>query len=672
MKKILRPTGGHILDIDSLELSDQVLSLAKNVNMRRGFPSRNRGRRSIYSGFTGGDPNPITAFTPTNVDIVGTTWTKNVSDSGFSGKVLTTAVAGLNNKFLFKAGRVDRPFRVGFSSDTASSSVVTHCINFLGDGTANILDNGSNVQSLGAVLTTDLFEVDITAAGLINYYKNSVLLRSATATGLNNANCYAKATFGSSIGGAPFITNVFVGMLVIPLPAGTLHLLNFQLNNFNWWLQFRADSIKAFETNNLYDVSIAGQSTVSNPYEWSSTLLNGIPCFTNGKNAPHYWTGDSADNAIALPGFPASTLCKFIVAFRFHLFALNIDSPSGVFDNLILWSDAAAVGEVPASWTPGADNEAGSAFLADTPGRCIAGVPLGTQLMIYKPTSFHAVEYAGQPPDNIFTVRPVTRSIGLVSPHALKTIGTQQAVIGNDDVVLTDGINIRSIADSRIKQALKNSIDETNSQNVFTIYDENARELHVCIPESGSQFATLVHIWDERRDNWVTKDLNAVRYGTAGIVTDTLPSQTWDADSQTWDADLSVWNETQQGGKTQVVNAEDSFIYVEDVPEPTLFEAVLQRQDLFFDDAEQRKVTSRVMIEGKGTGLSTLLVRLGSRNSTEDSVGIAWGPYVQRKAEGNEYEVTGRFISVEVRNDTSSEPWTVTRITIEAEYDGTF
>jgi hypothetical protein len=58
MKKVIRPIGGHILDIDALELSDQVLSLARNVNMRRGFPSRNRGRRSIYSGFTGGDPDP--------------------------------------------------------------------------------------------------------------------------------------------------------------------------------------------------------------------------------------------------------------------------------------------------------------------------------------------------------------------------------------------------------------------------------------------------------------------------------------------------------------------------------------------------------------------------------------------------------------------------------------
>lgn len=506
MKKSLRPVGGHILDIAPIELSDQLLSLARNVSMRSGFPSRIRGRRSIYTAF----------------------------------------------------------------------------------------------------------------------------------------------------------------------PTVPYHMLNFNLNGFNWWLLFGDNDIWAVETSNEFDVSYAGQSTITNPREWSSTLLNGIPCFTNGKDAPKYWAGSGAADALSLPGFPATTLCKFIVAFRFHLFALDINQPSGLFNNLILWSEATEPGAVPQTWAPAPSNEAGSAFLADSPGRCVAGVPLGTQLMIYKPTSFHAIEYAGQQPDNIFIVRPVVRSTGLIGPHALKTIGTSQAVVGNDDVVLTDGINVRSIADNRIKQTLKNSIDETNAQNVFTIYDDHARELWVCIPESGSQFATIAHIWDQGRDNWVTRDLNAVKYGTVGIVDDTVPSPGWNADSQVWDADLSIWDEAQQGIFQRVVLAENTAMYVEDVPEANLVNSVLQRQDMIFDNAEQRKVTSRVTVEGTGAGLATLFIRLGSRNSTDASAGIQWGAYVQRKAEGNEFEVTGRFISVEVSNNTDATPWTVTRITIEAEYDGEF
>lgn len=505
MKSILRPVGGHILDIESSELSPQILSLARNVHMRNGFPSRIRGRRSAY---------------------------------------------------------------------------------------------------------------------------------------------------------AP------------PVPNDPYHLLNVALGGFNWWMLFGTNTIYALETSNEFNISIASQQTISNPYEWSSTLLNGIPCFTNGKDVPLYWDGNGANDAVALPGWPASTSCKFIVAFRFHLFALNIDGPGGVFDNLIMWSEATEPGAVPQTWTPAASNEAGSAFLADTQGRCVAGAPLGTQLMVYKTSSFHAIEYAGQQPDNIFIVRPVVRSTGLISPHALKTIGTTQAVVGNDDVVLNDGLNVTSIADNRIKQALKNSIDETNSQNVFTVYDNHAKELWVCIPESGSQFATVAHIWDQSRDNWVSRDLTNAKYGTVGFVNDTAVSQTWDSDSDTWDTDLSIWNETQGVGIQKVVIAESSAVFVEDLPESTLYNCILQRFDLTFDDEQQFKVTNRVHVEGSGPGLDGLFIRLGSRNSTDDAV--TWGAYVQRQAGGQPYEVTGKYISVEVSNNTSASAWTVTRITIEAEYDGTF
>lgn len=504
--EVLQPTGGHVLDVESLELNSSVLSLARNVHMRRGFPSRIRGRRAIY--------------------------------------------------------------------------------------------------------------------------------------------------------GAPIST----------LP---LHLLNFTLNDFNWWLVFGTGDIQAYETSNLYQVDIPSQTAVVNPHEWSSTLLNGIPVYTNGKNIPHYWTGDSADDSLPLPDWPSGTTCRFVVAFRFHIFALDIDGPSGHFNNMIMWSDATEPGAIPQSWTAAADNEAGSAFLADSVGRCVAGAPLGTQLMIYKPGSFHAVEYAGQQPDNIFVVRPVVRATGLVGPHALSVIGTSHAVVGNDDVVLSDGINVHSIADKRIKQTLKNSIDPTNKENVFTIFDNSSQELWVCVPETGSQFATIAHIWDKSSNTWTSRDLNQVRYGTTGYVTDVAATQNWDSDSQVWNADVSVWNETPQAAVEQVtVAGPANNWFVEDVPETTLVNAFIQRTDLIFGDDSQIKVTSRVYIEGTGIGLSTLTFRLGARNSTDEN--ITWGAFVTREDGGCPYEVSGRFISVEVGNSDSAEAWTVTRIKIEAAYDGSF
>lgn len=481
-------------------------------------------------------------------------------------------------------------------------------------------------------------------------------------------NVHTRKGFPSRIGGRRVAYPVISGVL----DAFRLH--NFNLNTFNWWLAFGADEIHAYETANEYDVSLPAQSTVANPHEWSSTLLNGIPVFTNGKDGLMYWTGDASDNADIVDDWPATTVCRAVVAFRYHLFALNIENASGNFENLVLWSDAAEPGTLPASWTPALSNEAGSSILADTPGRCVMGLPLATQLMIYKPQSIYAFEYQGQQPDNIFTNRPVVRSIGALGPNCVIEVGfkggTQHLVMGNDDIVLTDGVNVQSIADGRIKTFLTNSIDENNVLNSFIVRDLSKREVWVCVPEAGSQFATVAHIWDERRDTWVTRDLNQARYGTTGYVLDTAVDDTWDADAAAWDTDLAPWSASSTGAIARVVLSEGLTQYVEDTADAVSLTAQVAKHDITFDDETQVKVTSRVWLIGTGAGFASLRFRLGARDAINDS--IVWGALVDVNTEdGTPYEVAGRFISIEVQS-TGADAWTLDRIELEAQFDGTF
>lgn len=505
MKKLLRPSGGHILDIDPAEVAEQFLSRAHNVNTRKGFPSRRGGRRQAYSG----------------------------------------------------------------------------------------------------VATLDAY-----------------------------------------------------------------HLLNLELNSFDWWMLFGASTIQAVESSNAFDISFAGQHAIQDPHEWASTLLNGIPVFTNGRDPLLYWDGLGSSDALILPGWDAATTAKFVVAFRFHLFALNIDGPSGTFDNLLMWSDAADPGALPASWTPGAGNEAGSAIIADTPGRAIMGLPLGAQLMVYKPTSVYALEYAGQPPDNIFTVRPVNRSLGTLGPHCVREIGTKHLVVGNDDVVLTDGLNVASIAENRIKLALANTIDETYAQNSFVVRDLNKREVWVCVPESGSQFATIAHIWDERRDTWTTQDLTAVRYGTTGYVVDTVPSKIWNSVPGTWDSHGEAWNAGTVGSITRVVNAQASQLFVEDTPDTLSVTAQLAKYDLLLsDDDTAFTLIQRVYVRGTGLGFAAVTFRLGGRESPDDS--ITWSTSQPMTDAGVPVELLTRYVSIEI-NVTSDQPWTIDRIVFDYRPSGAF
>lgn len=477
-------------------------------------------------------------------------------------------------------------------------------------------------------------------------------------------NVNTRKGFPSRIGGRRIAYPVSGG----GAPTDALHLLNLNLNTFNWWMLFGPSDIFAVEGPNSHDISIAGQDTVGNIFEWSSTLLNGIPVFTNGKDDLSYWTGEGAVPAASVPDWPADTVCKFVVAFKFHLFAFNIDGPSGVFDNKLIWSNAAEPGALPDSWTPAADNEAGSSLIADTPGRIICGVPLNTQLMAYKPESIYAIEYVGRP--DVYSVRPLIRSQGALGPHCVKELGTRHIVVGTDDIVLTDGINVQSIAENRIKNYLSNSIDETNAQNAFVMRDANKKETWVCVPESGSLFATVAHIWDERRDTWTTRDLEQVRYGTSGYVIDGTTDATWDADSEIWDSDISAWNQGTTGAVAHLVLSQENVLYVEDTVDLVSITGIIAKYDLVLgDDDEQNYLVQRVWISGTGLGYSAVEFRLGKRQSTDES--ITWSDFRPREVDGAAYEICGRYISIEIRA-VGTLPWTVNRFEIEARPNGRF
>lgn len=483
-------------------------------------------------------------------------------------------------------------------------------------------------------------------------------------------NVHTRKGFPSRIGGRRIIYPVNAGHA----PNDPYHILNFFLNTNNWWALFGTDSIHAVEGGNTFDITpLAGLTSITNPFEWSSTLLNGIPVFTNGLDPLMFWDGSGSSDAATVTDWPVGQICKAVVAFRFHLFALNVENGSGTFENLIVWSDAAEPGTLPASWTPSASNEAGSAILADTPGRCVTGRPLGQQLMIYKPQSQYAVEYLGQQPDNIFTVRPVQRSTGALSTHCVTEIelaGPQHLVVGNDDIVLTNGVSTRSVAENRIKRFLANQVDPEFATNSFVIHDISKREVWVCVPETGSQFATVGHIWDMRRDTWVTRDLNNLRHAAIGFVQDEDVDNTWAAQVGTWANAQGKWAGENVNSNSRLVVAEPNDLYVEDTGDLVSIAGRIVKEDMTLGDGTMRMVTSRVWVGGTGV-IAGMQVRLGARDSTDEDDPIAWGAFVDYSDDGMPYEVEGRYISFEAVQ-TGTDPWTVNRITIEAVESGPY
>jgi hypothetical protein len=454
------------------------------------------------------------------------------------------------------------------------------------------------------------------------------------------------------------------------LPASVLRMLNARIGGTNFWIFAGADSITARETSNSYDVTpFGGLTAVAQPWEWSATLLNGVPVMSNARDEPIYWDGDTAGEFDTLPGWPAGAICRSIVAFRYHLFALDMDEPAGSFPAKIRWSDAAEPGTVPASWTAAADNEAGDAELGDTPGPVMLGLPLRGSLMIYKRSSMYAVDYIGG--NEIFQIRTLFTSSGALTRHAVCDVNGQHFAVTDGDVILTDGTNRRSVAQGRMKDFLFQQLDQDNYENLFAVYHRAKNEVWTCFPESGAQYCTLALVYDVANDAFGVRDLDAVTCAAIGIVNDQAQSEAWDDDDGAWNDDNSVWNEANYSFATEsLVLGSGTAATMQDTQDNVTLAASVGRYDLDFGEPERVKFVRRLHVL-TNVGAGSLFVRVGSRMTPGGS--ITWSAEVELQDSDQIVNTfaQGRLICVEIRSE-GAQTWTITSIEIEAEIRGYF
>jgi hypothetical protein len=442
------------------------------------------------------------------------------------------------------------------------------------------------------------------------------------------------------------------------------HLQNVQALGQNFWLYWGADTVSAAETSNPHtNVTLSGGLTSVEPQDIISTQLNGLPVFTNGFDAPQWWSGITTDDFLALPDWPAATVARGIAACFYHLFAWDIDGPGGEFPMKLMWSAAAPPGAVPGSWTPSASNQAGDTELAQTPGRIQTGVPLRGSFAIYKTSSMYLADFIGG--NSVFQFRPALTQCGALTRKAVVDIGGRHFVVSDGDIVLTDGVNTSSIATDRVRKFLFSQLDQASFERLFVVYHQATSQVWICFPESGQTLCTLALVYDLSNNRWGARALSSVRHGATGIVNDTESSMLWDSVSETWEAVNVLWNAENfssatrslvlaSGSTMQLVGRAGSFS-----------EGYLERLSLSMGAPERFKFVRRIHARGRG---GTIYLRIGTQAvaggattwSAEMPLALGTTPFVNCSA-------MGRFISVSARVPEDS---LVTGIDMEAEQRG--
>jgi len=450
------------------------------------------------------------------------------------------------------------------------------------------------------------------------------------------------------------------------------HLLNVRapggITESNFWLVFGDNEIDALETSNTDAVTGAALTPAPKPWYWSSTLLNNIPCFTNGLDAPRYWAGDVGTPAVDLPGWPAGTICKSLVAFKHHLFALDIDGPSGHFESQLLWSDAAAPGDVPATWIASASNEAGDDILSESPGPCLVGVPLQDTLLVFKRSSLYGVNYVGG--DEIFSMRLLDGDRGALTRRAAIDVGGRVLVVTDGDVCLTDGTNWQSIAQGRVRDHIFSQIDLDNYEMLFVSHDRSRNCVRIYYPTAGNALCNEFVEYNVAEDTFAVLTCVDVTCAAVGTVNDTAVDESWDADAEVWDDDPSAWNAANFSLATeqQIVGFDSPDLILQNTDDAVAVDAYIARDDLSMGEPERFKYVRRVHVRA-ADGSGTLYVRVGARAA--QNVPISWATE-QPLAEGETFINTGlqgRFISVSVRGQDENV-WAISGLDLEYETRG--
>ncbi len=430
-------------------------------------------------------------------------------------------------------------------------------------------------------------------------------------------------------------------LLPVPVPPGY------------YWMYPGATAIGITDMTNHYDITPVAGVTANLNTNWNGGVLNGIAVINNGNNVPIWWNNSPASKMTDITAWPTGSKCKIMQPYKNFLIALNMDTSTGLFDNMVKWSHQADPGTIPISWDetdPALD--AGENTLSDTPGEILAGKQLGEDFYIYKFESVYKMRYVGG--RYIFDFKKVFDTFGAINQDCVVSVKHRHVAMGDGDIIIHDGNTQESILDRVMRTWLFASIDADYFHRSYIVPYYEKDEVWFCVP-TASEIPNIALVWNYRSNKFSIRDLPTARYMTVGILSGT-EALDWDSDPQAWNDDLTVWNERIYSPLKDAILAADPVntkIYqvdVSDLFDDNSFESFVERTAMSLLDLEHVKLITAVWPKITATEGTELRIRFGSQMNPTDPVN--WGPQqmftVGSGLEKVDVLLKGRYLSARV------------------------
>lgn len=432
-----------------------------------------------------------------------------------------------------------------------------------------------------------------------------------------------------------------------------------------------------YATDGSTHAEITGSITLgaTDDLGFTGGAFHGYMIVNDGAAIPQSWSPSLANNLVSLTAWPAIT-CKVMRPFKDFLFALRITDGGDYNPRLMRWSDKASQGGLPLSWDfSDPTNQSGINELGQTHDLLVDAVPLRDSLVVYKEFHTWIADYIGLP--DVFAFRQVFSQLGMLTENCAASFGSSHVVLSDNDLVLHNGNDARSLADKRTRRWLFNRINSNRFKRSYLVTDHRNRQVKVCFPETGYDWPNLALVWNWAEDSFHVEDLGGQKtFATTGIIPGTAVS--FDADTGTFDAATGTFDEeTYNPFLTRVLLLDSAAnrAYQNDTGEDfngTPMQVYAERSGMAITkDLSMLKRIKRIFPKVIGTAGDVLRFYIGARSTQNSST--AWtGPY--NFTIGTDYKIDTRISAriLDLRLEYSgTNTFRFYGMSVEHEQDGT-
>ncbi|WP_442498795.1 hypothetical protein [Methylobacter sp. sgz302048] len=409
---------------------------------------------------------------------------------------------------------------------------------------------------------------------------------------------------------------------------------------------------------------------------WTYTLLNGLPVFNNGVDAPQSWAVNQSTRMANLSGWKTNYTARVIRSFKAYLVAADVTTATPQhLGSRVMWSASALPGALPTSWDEtDTTKDAGYQDLSDTEGDIIDMLPLKDVNVIYKSTSTYVMSYVGG--TKIFSIVKAFPNIGMLAKNCATHFKGKHFVVTNDDVIIHDGFTYQSIIDNKNKRFLFTSINSSALQRTFVVPNYARSEIWICFATGVSTFPDQALVYNYEENTWTrrvlpsdTPCINESFVDIATVGTIDSYSSTLFADA-TFPFDYSKYNKT--AWSLIVADKNNSKLYLMDqsvtTENGTEMICFVERQNLPIGADQTIKTIKRIYPKTTVAGSSVnkvLNIYVGAQMSLGQSV--SWqGPYQFNMETDHKVDLmaTGRYVSLKFLTNTDCD-WSMENFDVE-------